>query len=323
MTMPYDYRAERVRKYFIPTPPRPTPEGVQGPLSWGLVGIVFALAGLPPLMGGEVLIGLLLVAGGGFGGWHQLREFSSRRWSNRQDLKRFERAYAAAEPKATDDQMNEWLDESLGLVAHEGLSRLGLTRDDLPPVKNLPNRRLPLIGMPSHGRVSFAKGADRVLRCSAYHVAIIYFTKWKLCVVEVELDMATGSFIGESIQEFLYKDINTLGVRSDRVSLPDPTSVGVAVGVSAKGHRVLNTPAPPGRSTPPRWHSVTRQEIRFGVAGDHFSIAVGIDSRETSGPSVVGRPGNTVDAAVALIRQMLYEYGSRGKGGPGSTDDPA
>lgn len=108
--------------------------------------------------------------------------------------------------------------------------------------------------------------------------------------------MTPGSFTGESIHEFLYKDISTLSTRSNRISLPDsaPATAGGSLPARADaptdGHRILNAPATAERPTPPVWHISTKQELRFGVAGDHVSMAIGIDSRETLGLSAVGHP---------------------------------
>lgn len=328
MTTPYDYRVERVRKYFIPTPAKPDLRSVGSQRTLGLVGVGIALLGLILLLtGSSILFGLLLLAGGGFGSVHFLREYWDNQAWNRDAQKQYERRYAAATPKATEAEMDAWLAESLHAITGEGLRRLNLDRHQLIQLNHMPEDHLTLLGMPPHtDRVYVAQGSNNMLRCSAYEVAIIYLTKWKLCVLQCELDMATGSFTGESIHEFLYKDINTLSTSSNRISLPD-TAPGVPaqslpLPASPDGHRILNAPATPETPTPPVWHITTKQELRFGVAGDHVSMAIGIHSRETVGLSAVGQPPNSVDATLNALRHMLHEYGSRGPGGIGSTDHP-
>jgi|GEM_PF-1399814 len=214
-------RSEAVRKYFTKTPSEP-----EEPLYYdsekyknGFIvggGLIF-LALLLILSGNGSLIFLGFVAG--YFGFRSLKkslsnssEAKKRLEAKRKDYERacikYKEAYARAEPKPTDEQMDKWMSSDIEKIIGEALRRLDLEHEDY-------RARPLLIGGPALlEETSLAPpGRDGKTRYSHFHVLVVFLTDYHIAAYECDSSMEYGQILTDKTQEFPYKEITNLGTQ--------------------------------------------------------------------------------------------------------------
>ena len=181
-------RNELVYKYFIATPEIPNYQ----PYYIGMV-IFLLLFLLPPRM--HTIAGGLLGFLGIIGLIVTLKKWYDRR-------KEYTEAYKKAEPKATDQQMDEWLAKGIADVTAEARKRLDLDGDD---IKADPLR----IDGPAE-KSYIAPGADRMLRFNRHNILLVFLTSHHVATFQCILDLGLGEILLDRTKEFPYKDITNL-----------------------------------------------------------------------------------------------------------------
>lgn len=180
-----DRRKKRVEKYF-----RRTPDPKQRTPAITLVGAAAAAGVLLAIImfaSGSGFLGLLLLAASGYGGYKGLQRMAG-----------YNREYAEAEPKPSDEEMDYLLGRDLAGGREQAMRRLGLTLDELElpseqwdPVAHLTRgnplvdqqhqqlRDLMIVYGPAFPTLS-AVGGDGVWRFAAYEVMVICPTGYHL-----------------------------------------------------------------------------------------------------------------------------------------------
>lgn len=326
-------RQEAVPRWLRPVPEPPTPLQLSKAQTIAAVG------------GGLVVLGLILMVspaglGIGFLGFLalvlgiwiavvQLKDMSAKRTTYRQLRAEYERLYALAMPKPTDQQMWAWLHESIAAITQHGFHRLNLVEGDLAGASGLNKGQQPLIviGVPEGFRVQSRRDAEGEALFSHYEVTILYLTPQKLCAYQSQLDLATGASLGDGTHEFFYQHINTLTTKSDRVTLSQaPTPPQLPPGRLQPVPGQQAAPVAPfwidGSDQGRAWHITTKQLMEIGVAGDRISVVVGIESANQFGTTdpLAPQMRSQAERALAEIRRALHAYGQRNVGGVGAAE---
>lgn len=276
-------RETAVKKYFMPTPEKPSePKVTPASCTTTTIWILTVLFGLGIL--GAIVLGdwgaipqLLFLYGIPVGGYGLFYLYESReaRAQYRQALKRYEEEYSRAEPKPSDEQMDKWLWESITRVKRRALKKL-----DLLPEQILGNPGDPIILVgPSKGAQA-AVGKDGNLRFSHYEIVIIYLTNYHLAVYKATLDMATGEVLSESTQEYHYEDV-------------------VSVSTETVNDQVFKVVL--GNADEPL---VVLQKFTLSVAnGEHIEIVIAFPRLKRGGGDML----TDAEKAIRTIRAMLRE----------------
>jgi len=201
-------REKAVPKYFIETPKKPEVPDVITDRVIAVVGGVLALVGVVLLSTGRVCSGLI---GLPLGGLLLLMGLSSNYAAEKayaEKLKEYEREYEKAEPKPSDAQMDEWLQEDRQRIRLEALKKL-----DLEPSQLIRKDPIEVIG-PADA-ANLAIGKDGVIRFSKYDIVVVFLTDYHLAGYQYTLDMAQGAQIAESTQEYHSKDVVSVATRTE------------------------------------------------------------------------------------------------------------
>jgi hypothetical protein len=235
-----EWRRKAVRRYFMEIPR--TPNQPRWALAWSLVAGSVALAVLP--CGGlyvttrwYVGLGVIAVAYVAaamllFFGVIMIRDC----YDDRKKIRERDAALAAAQPQASQRELDAWLVDDverarrLGAELHRldlrlgienaglllapqaivGISKLAgpysaerLERDpDSPSGMRTVIRRLPL----AKTRI----GTDNKLRASHYQILVIYLTERRIGVFQCDVELATGQLLAQSTYSFSYDDVVTM-----------------------------------------------------------------------------------------------------------------
>lgn len=312
-------RVAGVRRYFTETPLPPQVASLGGPKAQFIIGGALCFLGFATFAASSELgvFGVLFLLAGMAVGIPGASEYNKRIKRNRDNDRHYHDAWHSAEPKPNDVQMDIWFDHSIKAIKARGFEALHLTPEALTGAAPDGGGREPLIvcGVPTRPDVRMARGMDNELRFDAYHIAIIFLARWKLCSFQCELDMATGAFYNEATREFHYQHINTLRTQNDRFSL---------------NFQQQNVNVPPGWQNWLRDRTgntvfvTTRQMFEIGVAGDSITVVVGVSPDERFGGAdpALRRMKSQADNALGEIRTQLQWYNTRGRGGIGSLDEP-
>jgi hypothetical protein len=176
-------KRSKIKNYFKPFP------------KWAvwmiLIGAIVLLAG-SQAGAGAVLFGVVLASIGAFG------------------------IYSFGQGKATDQEMDQFLDEDLaGLGAH-GLNKVGMDESELV------GKTVQVRGFPRTLRgaeFDYKKGKDNVLRFTPTQATLIFFTQNQLVGFSCVFDSKTGKPLNESTQEFFYRDVVAVSTKTISVSL--------------------------------------------------------------------------------------------------------
>jgi hypothetical protein len=186
-----DAKRQSIDKYFTSKFPK-----------WAVVlvviGVIMGLSGISSTEAnmGRLLIGVLLLAGGGFAIFNSTKI-------------------------ASDEQIDEWTREDIkGLVDRRALEKMGTDASELvgesvfitgPRLKNI-----------APAKFGYRKGKDSNLRFTPVDTAVINFTQDQLLVYRCAMDLITGKPINESTDEYFYRDVVSVQTASDTMSVTLP-----------------------------------------------------------------------------------------------------
>ena len=158
-----------------------------------VVAIIFAHYAL------MVLVGLVILAWGGVG----LAKYAKRGLQGR--------------PKATDAEMDEWLNSAIPDVIRVGAQQLNVHPTELSDT--LDNSALVFVGFPDAAGVQVKRGQDRKLRFSDYDVLVVDLSNWRLPVFQIIYDMEHGARMTETTKEYNLNQVDGVETFNDRISL--------------------------------------------------------------------------------------------------------
>lgn len=195
----------------------------------------------------------------------------------------YNRRYAQAEPKPTDEQMSQWLKDDIEQIKSQSLSRLDLQRGEI-----ITDQKDPLIivgpGISPEAQI----GGDGVLRFSVYDALLIYLTDHQVSTYKCTVSMADGVPLNVSTQEYHYADI---------VSVSTQTVSGKEYVVTLNNQKKSLD---------------SYQEFALSVAsGEQIKITVSLPQLEQT--IVGGQVAETnAEQAIRIIRAVLREKKSEG-----------
>lgn len=134
--------------------------------------------------------------------------------------------YKRAVPRATDDQMDRWLQEALEPIVERGLVRLNIHPTELNQTLPTNKQRLVFVGIPSNTRYVAAWGADGKRRYSAYQILVVYLSAERMPIYECVYDMVTGTTFTDSTKEYGLDKVDGMQTSSDRVTVFAPPMPG-------------------------------------------------------------------------------------------------
>jgi hypothetical protein len=110
--------------------------------------------------------------------------------------------YKWSTPKATDQQMDQWLDEGKRMVINEARKRLDL--------EELKESTYPLLIDGPANKTLMGKGNDRILRFKRHNMLVIFLSEHQVATFHCTLDLGLGDILEDHTKEFPYKDITNL-----------------------------------------------------------------------------------------------------------------
>ena len=287
-------RQASVRRYFVPSPAFPN---IVGPAILGAIALVLLLAGTQtPFL---AIVGVIVAF------------FAVKKGLPRITL--YLRLKALAEPKPSDEQMDQWLHEALAPAIEQGFSRMDIVRDDLVSKDREP---LQVIGLPQNVSYRLAKGRDGIVRSSHYDILVVFMTQWHLSTFQCVLNMETGAFISDQTREFTYRDIVSVSTASDRLVAQFPLDHNKAPGELGS--------AQPGNGQPStaaagnlKVEATTAQLFSLKVASDEIRVLVSLFDFRIDGRGF----DSGVDNALQQIRGRLRAYTTLQESGEGAFED--
>ena len=117
---------------------------------------------------------------------------------------RYKAAYNKAEPKASDEQMDIWLNEGKEMILKTARERLDIDHDDIS--------RDPLMidGPPASEKYSMRPGKDKILRFKTHDIFLIFLTKHNIAIFQCIYNLEFDEILEDKTKEFPYKDITNL-----------------------------------------------------------------------------------------------------------------
>jgi hypothetical protein len=207
-------RREAVPKYFITTPEKPVqspkPNEGWGALIFGLfvggLGVFLYFDNVTVIGGIVTLIGVVIA-------WNGYSTFSTARREHEEAFQRrmsdYRAEYDKAEPKPTDSQMDQWLEEDINEIKKDALEKLDLNDEDMA---HEPDDPIMVIG--PGDKANIAIGKDGIIRFSIYDILLVYLTEYHLAAYKCTLDFASKVRTYESTQEYHYTDVVSVSTRT-------------------------------------------------------------------------------------------------------------
>jgi hypothetical protein len=112
--------------------------------------------------------------------------------------------------KASDAQVDAWIEESLKKLQTQALNKIGTDPTDLV---NPDGGAVVITGLvgdvawPQGTFIGYRTGKDKVFRFSPLDVTIVNFTRDQLLVYQCALDLTTGNALSEKTDEYFYRDV--------------------------------------------------------------------------------------------------------------------
>jgi hypothetical protein len=215
-------RQRLVPKYFVPDPVRavdpprpkdPSPAAAVVLVLVAVSGLLMCFGGIAAQEGGVLCLAALLIIGGALGsiplwGKYGTDKSAFANWQRTvaANKKAYDDGVRAANPKATDQQMDEWLNEEI-----DRLIALGQDRHKLDPRTLLVAPQV-IVGSAGTGRLRW--GGDGKLRAEINSIRVIYLTEDLLCSYEIDLELATRRIVQEKRESFSYRDVISITVET-------------------------------------------------------------------------------------------------------------
>jgi len=157
-----------------------------------VIGVLLLLA-----PGAVKLVGLLLIAGGGF-------------------------AIYSSMQIPSDAEIDEWTQGDLAKLSKRSLEKMGIDDSELQSeTVTLTGPRLKDLGPSKFG---YRKGKDNILRFTPVNSTVINFTQNQLLVYTCALDLISGNTVNEATDEYFYRDVVSVQTLSETVSVNLPGS---------------------------------------------------------------------------------------------------
>lgn len=211
-----DARMERVNKYFelVPQPPNYTKPRIFAIAGGALVliGIITAASGDD---GSGACLGLIMIIAGAVAGFRGARDLINMRNA-------YNEAMARAFPRATDEEMNGYLSEGIGLAIQNANQTLNVNYKGEVTIERGVNL-LAFSGFPASANgldLKFAMGDDNVVRATHYKILVVLATNYRFSTYESVWEMSTGASISDGTKEYHLQDVGGLETENDRVSFP-------------------------------------------------------------------------------------------------------
>ena len=257
-------REKRVRNYFAKPPKQPVKDYVKAAIGLILIIIGAHIAFL-------LVIGLLVLLWGGFG------------------VARYLSRVAQTRPKATDAEMDAWLDEALVPTAEMGAKRLNVHPTEL--TGPMEDSRLIFVGFPNISNVRNARGDDKKLRYSHYEILVVYLSNWRLPVYQVNYDMENGVTVLENTKEYNLAQVDGIETSSDRVSVLSTQSGGAQNGSQPAAGAI--------------GHVTNAQILSLMVSGNHaVTLITGVTGAESVRIENVDE-ASRIDTGISRLREHL------------------
>jgi len=198
-------REDLVKKYFLRTPSKPN---YFWNFLWITISIILIIIGVMMLQASngrnsdQFLI--IVVAG--------LVFFIISFFSFLAKRNRYRRAYNMTEPKATDEQMDHWLDEGREMILKTAMKRLDVEDDDIS--------NIPLVIDGPDEKTSVRPGKDKILRFRIHDMLLFFLTEHNVSTFQCFYDLGSNEILEDGTKEFPYKDITSL--ETETVKSDDP-----------------------------------------------------------------------------------------------------
>lgn len=283
-------RRDRFEKYFARTPDPADLKTAMIIIGVAVVALLIALVCFATKSG---FFGVVFLLGAGYAG---VKGFSRK--------SAYDKAYARAEPKPSDAEVDACLAADLVMIVARAMERLGLTYDDLEtvaqqwdPVANLSRgqnriqagRGRPMVVFGPMFPARTAVGQDGVWRFSCYQVMVICPTSYHLAIYRTGIDFLTGGLRQEETQEYHYSDV---------VAVSTTSAPGTELTAESTAHSA---------SSEVRFAKTTLREFQIVVAsGDRSKVVVGI-ADETDPEREATLQESRIDDVIAAVRRMLRE----------------
>lgn len=219
-------REKAVPKYFIKTPDMPVLQDVSKDKRNAKIGRVLIGASVVLIVIGLLIQALSVALGGDAGAillslcvappllmlglWRQISANNSRKrkeQANAEAMAKYQEAFDKAEPKPSDQQMDNWLNGDVQRITQEGLQKLDLELSQL--------LRDPIIVIGPSRNAAARMGSDSILRFTQYDVVCVFLTNYHLAAFNGRLDMRDGVLTRESTQEYHYSDVISVATRTE------------------------------------------------------------------------------------------------------------
>jgi len=179
----------KIEKYFMSKFPK-----------WAIwlivIGIVVLIVGLNA-KSVVLLVGVLLIAGGGFAIFNSMQIPS-------------------------DSEIDDWTQQDLSKLNKRSLDKMGIDDSELVGEGvTITGLRLKNLGAAKFG---FRKGKDGILRYTPVDSKLINFTRDQLLVYSCALDLITGNPVNEATEEYFYRDVVSVQTRSESITVNLPGS---------------------------------------------------------------------------------------------------
>jgi hypothetical protein len=123
--------------------------------------------------------------------------------------------------KPTDAEMDTWTDEDLALLKGRALEKSGLHESEL--IRDSVMVVSPRFWLIGGAAVGIKKGRDNIVRYIPVGATVIQFTEHQLVTYQCALDLTTGNFLSESVDEYFYVDIVNVSTRSRSMTIDEST----------------------------------------------------------------------------------------------------
>jgi hypothetical protein len=271
-------REKAVPKYFRQTP---KPPSYAGPIILTVIGALVVLGGLIMgiffAAGADDASGIVCCAVPGFLAGVVPAVIGGIEFLN--SRAKYKKEYGEAEPKPTDAQMDAWLDEDLARIKREAMGKL-----DLLPEQILGDPDAPIVVFGPANEAKWASGKDDIIRFSRYDILVVYLTSYHLAAYQCALDLASGTLLGESTQEYHYTDVVAVSTQAASSGL-------VAIMVDGKKKEIARY-----------------QKFALSVAsGERIEVAVSFPQLEDIIVGAVSLAPTGAEKAISTIRAMLRE----------------